>query len=129
VAEIIANAAEPDGLGAWEGYADTAREIIAALSPTEAPAPATGGMVRVKALEWDRESPTEWTPETWKAQSLVGEYDIQREKDGRFSGFAPNAGTDLFGTLNEARAAAQADYEARISASLATDASPSGESA
>lgn len=72
----------------------------------------------MKALEWDREAPTEWKPETWKAQSLVGECDIQREKDGRFSGFAPNAGTDLFGTLDEAKAAAQAGYSARILSAL-----------
>lgn len=77
-----------------------------------------GPAVKVKPLEWDRESPTEWKPETWKAQSLVDEYDIQREKDGTFSGFAPNAGTNIFSSLEAAKAAAQADYEARIMSSL-----------
>jgi hypothetical protein len=74
--------------------------------------------VRIKPLEWARETPTQWKPETWKAESLFGEYDIQREKDGTFSGFAPNAGTGLFNSLDEAKAAAQADYESRIRSTL-----------
>lgn len=86
--------------------------IFAALQ-----APQEAG-VAVKALEWNREAPTQWQSETWKAESLVGEYDIQREKDGTFSGFAPNAGTDLFGTLEAAKAAAQADFDKRIRSAL-----------
>lgn len=108
------------------GHIDELEMDLAALRTAVAlastPAPQPGGAV--KALEWLRETPTEWKPETWKAESLVGEYDIQREKDGTFSGFAPNAGTDLFASLVEAKAAAQADYEHRILSALSP--SPSG---
>jgi len=90
------------------------RVAITAYLQAVGPEPA----VAVRPLEWDRETPTEWQPETWKAGSLVGEYDIQREKDGTFSGFAPNAGTDLFHTLEAAKAAAEADYASRIRSAL-----------
>lgn len=43
VATIIASAAEPDGLGDWCGYADAAREIIAALRALPGANPAAQG--------------------------------------------------------------------------------------
>ena len=98
-------------------YASMSEEAAAAIATLLARAE-KAEKPRVKALEWDRESPTEWKPETWKAESIFGEYDIQREKDGTFSGFAPNVGTNIFGTLAEAKAGAKADYDARILSAL-----------
>lgn len=96
--------------------------VRAALSPTEAPAPATGGEVRVKPLDWQPTS----SGFCWHAASAVGRYFIEeRHNDFRWN-VEGWPGAWAVNTLDTAKAAAQADYEARIRASLASDASPSG---
>ncbi|WP_199091584.1 TFIIB-type zinc ribbon-containing protein [Bosea sp. ASV33] len=90
----------------------------------DAPAPAPSGSGgRVKPLEWQPTS----SGFCWHAASAVGRYFIEE----RHSDFRWNVegwpGEWAVNTLDEAKAAAQADYEARIRSALANDASPRGE--
>lgn len=109
------------------------------MTPTnDAPARAPSGSgVRVKQLEWaeieyDRGDGQTDTCGEWEAPSIVGVYAINISTCGDmhapwevFGGDAGKIGN--FPTFDEAKAAAQADYEARILSVLASDASPRGE--
>lgn len=105
---------------------------------TNAPAPAPSGSgVRETPLEWaeieyDRGDGQTDTCGEWEAPSIVGVYAVNISTCGDmhapwevFGGDAGKIGN--FPTLDEAKAAAQADYEARILSALASDASPRGE--
>lgn len=97
-------------------YADEARDAIAALPAVSAPG------VKVRALEW-----TDFEGRGAKAQAWnEANYMIQKCSDGRWeiSASYPGYSTFIEGadrfypTLDAAKAAAQADYEARILAAL-----------
>jgi hypothetical protein len=68
--------------------------------------------VRVKPLEWH---------DNRHAQSILGVYSINSWSSGAFSILRPNKGypdNNSFPTVDEAKAAAQADYESRIFSAL-----------
>jgi hypothetical protein len=72
--------------------------------------------VRVKPLEW-REEAKHWL----RASSVLGAYSITEYSGMRSEGFKLEYGgglTSYFNNLDEAKAAAQADYSARILAAL-----------
>lgn len=94
----------------------------------DAPAPApSGNGVRVKPLEWRSHA--------WGCEADGGRYRIEDNgtnwTDDRYWLFVDvgllSNHRSKHATLDEAKAAAQAGYEARIRASLASDASPRGE--
>jgi dihydrofolate reductase (trimethoprim resistance protein) len=82
---------------------------------------------RIRPLEWKR------TPEAWlAAETFFGTYCVERNpRDGWCwgLGFKGESAIGLARSLSEdeAKAAAQADYESRILSALASDASPRGE--
>ncbi len=84
-------------------------EREAALSAAE-PQPAPS--VAVKALEWSDEDNGDFI-----AQSIVGWYHIGLPHL-TWNLMTPNGDVPSFNTLKEAKAAAQADYEARVSSAL-----------
>lgn len=105
----------------------------------DAPAPAPSG-VRVKPLEWSLGRATADDDDGGHFGCWAGGwYQIRREGRGKWTAgthetWAPGKKASgqwrnlgVFSSKNEAKAAAQADYEARIRASLASDASPRGE--
>lgn len=85
-------------------YREKARKLQAAL-PRILP---TGEGVKVKALEWATNGNDEWI-----ARSILGRYLIFSEGDPTFV-----FNKREFATLGEAKAAAQADYDQRISSAL-----------
>lgn len=103
----------PGGIEAWNLIADFAVDnadaIEAALSATE-PQPAPS--VAVKALEWSDEDNGDFI-----AQSIVGWHHIGLPHL-TWNLMTPNGDVPSFNTLKEAKAAAQADYEARVSSAL-----------
>lgn len=103
----------PGGIEAWNLIADFAVDnadaIEAALSAAE-PQPAPS--VAVKALEWSDEDNGDFI-----AQSIVGWYHIGLPHL-TWNLMTPNGDVQSFNTLKEAKAAAQADYEARIRSAL-----------
>ena len=103
----------PGGIEAWNLIADFAVDnadaIEAALSAAE-PQPAPS--VAVKALEWSDEDNGDFI-----AQSIVGWYHIGLPHL-TWNLMTPNGDVPSFNTLKEAKAAAQADYEARVSSAL-----------
>jgi hypothetical protein len=109
-----------------------ASDVLAVLDDL-APAPATGG-VRVKELEWrdGRDAGTVFSvvqiATILGADELVGlEYTVLGpNRHGLYETVLGAKIIKTSGSEGEAKAAAQADYEARIRAALATDASPSG---
>lgn len=118
VAEIIANHAEPDGLGDWCGYADAAREIIAALAtspatPEPASSPATMEGVRVKPLEWQQV-----TPQVRRAKTILGTATIMEGADGYFVWRLGNEASGSEKTKDRAEKMLWATYESRILSAL-----------
>lgn len=91
---------------------DYIRNIKAVYAAPTAPS------VAVKALEWEDRGDT--IRDQYKASSVIGDYYVSREKSGLFS-YRTYAlsGTIIVGNAEEAKAAAQADYEARIRSALA----------
>lgn len=85
------------------------------------PAPAAVDGQRVKALVWN-EYETEGEVDRWDAETALGTfYEISTQFDGYHVARDCTHLAARFDTLDEAKAAAQADYEARIRACLATD--------
>ncbi|WP_089177179.1 hypothetical protein [Bosea sp. AS-1] len=86
------------------------------------PAPAAVESAQgVKALEWD-EYETEGEVDRWDAETALGTfYEISTQFDGYHVAHDCTHLAARFDTLDQAKAAAQADYEARIRACLATD--------
>jgi hypothetical protein len=135
----------PEGSSWRRRYQQAADEHRAWATPP-APAqvetaslPAPGGVVgvKIKPLEWEHSTGHLPHQEVWSSGD-PWIFWIVKNGDAPYVwcenlGFAdmvpasPVRGS--FDTLDEAKAAAQADYESRIRAALATDASPSGESA
>ncbi|NTE87258.1 hypothetical protein [Agrobacterium rubi] len=73
--------------------------------------------VAVRALEWDDRGET--IRDRFKAPSILGDYYVAREKSGLFSWRTYLLhGSIIVGNADEAKAAAQADYEARIRSAL-----------
>lgn len=107
----------------------------------DAPAPAPSGSgVRVKPLEWSLGRATADDDDGGHFGCWAGGwYQIRREGRGKWTAgthetWAPGKKASgqwrnlgVFSSKNEAKAAAQADYEARILSALASDASPRGE--
>jgi hypothetical protein len=94
---------------------------IAALSAAEPP-------VTVKALEWvemtsaREDGPAEPTGD-WEASCMLGEYSVCFDPDQNMSEapwgvWSPNKNIGHYPGIDEAKAAAQADYEARIRSAL-----------
>ena len=89
------------------------REVrnLYAESPQIAPA------ATVRTLEWDDRGET--IRDRFKAPSILGDYYVAREKSGLFSWRTYLLhGSIIVGNADEAKAAAQADYEARIRSAL-----------
>lgn len=85
------------------------------------PAPAAVDGQRVKALVWN-EYETEGEVDRWDAETALGTfYEISTQFDGYHVARDCTHLAARFDTLDEAKAAAQADYESRIRACLATD--------
>ncbi len=109
-----------------------AAELLPPLA-SDAPAPAPSGSgVRVKPLEWSEPNPAANYPE-WRARDSNNKFEavIDTSRAGCFGKFpltinGIDAG-EKFDTLPQAKARAQAVYEARILSALASDASPRGE--
>lgn len=109
----------------WERYAQAALNAVLALI---APAPVAAVPVGVKALEWASEPPysvarpfsgLHYATETvWPEHGKSFDYVM-------LSG--PTVGAKRFASLTDAKAAAQADYEARIRAALIAPAKPAVE--
>ena len=70
----------------------------------------------VRGLEWHLESSRRQRG-YWRAYSEVGTYDINEHPDGAY-GVSGRVVVWPLGTLDEAKAAAQADYERRIMSAL-----------
>lgn len=119
------NAMDRAFLGNSEELAALVVEYLAlTASPSPAASPASPSGVRVKPLEW--------LSHAWGAEADGGRYRIEDNganwTDDRYWLFV-NVGLlsnhrSKFATLDEAKAAAQADYEARILSALASDATP-----
>jgi hypothetical protein len=85
------------------------------------PAPAAVDGQRVKALVWN-EYETEGEVDRWDAETALGTfYEISTQFDGYHVAHDCTHLAARFDTLDDAKAAAQADYEARIRACLASD--------
>lgn len=67
---------------------------------------------RVKPLEW-----VDVRGGDWHAQSILGLYQIWRSAAGRYKVASATSGQS-WGTLDEAKAAAQSDYAARINSAI-----------
>ncbi len=114
----------PSGTRRWQvvEHENHARKLAAKLEADVrplyvAPAPLP---VAVKALEWVQNA---YDYEIYSAKSVVGFYTVQ--KVGKWE-FLPTFGPGKSGFDNDdqAKAAAQADYEARIRSALSSPASP-----
>ncbi len=68
--------------------------------------------VQVKPLVWSDEGNDQFI-----AQTVIGWYHVGLS-NGRWAMMGPNIGDTRLSSLNDAKAAAQADYEARIRAAL-----------
>ncbi|QRG06148.1 hypothetical protein EZH22_24695 [Xanthobacter dioxanivorans] len=93
-----------------------------ALASTQAPQP--GGAVKVKALEWVK------CHAGYSAEVPFGEYgcDLDQDEEVALYPWICSSPEDILGhceTLDEAKAAAQADYERRILAALEPTPAPS----
>lgn len=77
------------------------------------------GEVKVKPLIWEQNFSG-----TWYAESVIGNYAVW---DGYFRPPTQNAGIPAGAKLDETKAAAQADFEARIRSALLPDVSGMGE--
>lgn len=85
--------------------------------------PPSGGEVRVKALVWEGIG-YGWAKTAWGGYTITDRYDLHRndeafgwEHSSRVDG---DRSEEAFESIGAAKAAAQADYEARILAALAT---------
>lgn len=104
---------------AFEPLQKQLRELFTA-SPSPAASPASPSGVRVKPLLWVDDGENSRADAGFEIR-----YSAFRRSDGRFDTVL--LGTligDTRATLDEAKAAAQADYEARIMSALASDATP-----
>lgn len=97
----------------------------------DAPAPAPSGSgVRVKPLEWRPAAGDQADRRDIEAPSIVGFYDVLMIHSAYRAVVTLANKVVVIATglgFEEAKAAAQADYEARILSALASDASPRGE--
>lgn len=101
-----------DAKTAW-AECEALREKVAALEAVlSAAEPQPAPSVAVKALEWSDEDNGDFI-----AQSIVGWYHIGLPHL-TWNLMTPNGDVPSFNTLKEAKAAAQADYEARVSSAL-----------
>lgn len=110
-------------LAGKRGQASTERiikEAIVALSASPASAPGSG--VRVKPLEWEQPEPDWW--DVYDRALQIG-YAVNQRRDGSVRLRVPGETSFAIfaGSVEEAKAAAQADFEQRIRSAL--DASPS----
>ena len=92
------------------------------LSASPAPASAPGSGVRVRPLEWKQPEPDWW--EVYDRTLQLG-YEVNQRRDGSVRLRVPGETSFAIfaGSVEEAKAAAQADFEQRIRSAL--DASPS----
>lgn len=94
------------------------RKLISDLaSPSPAASPASPSGVRVKPLEW-----REVNPDCHLAATPFGSIRVYR--DGTWYGQWSTEGDEQSADFGAAKAAAQADYEARILSALASEATP-----
>jgi len=108
----------PDENGGWVHWTDHEAEIARLTAERDA---ALVGAVKVKPLVWEQY--TTW-PDAYDADSTVGRYSIGRYDKGVFSCHVEPQMRDIglrFLTVQDAMAAAQADYEARILAAIQPD--------
>lgn len=75
--------------------------------------------IKIRALEWNQHRTS-----TWYAESIIGAYGVW---EGHYQPPGGYGGITAGSTVEEAKAAAQADYERRIVSAFATRPSPSGE--
>lgn len=100
----------------------TAFRNISSFSPD--PAPATDvarGSVAIRSLEWaaSKRTPRSRSEADWIVASPVGEYWVSKTpKRFKLLRDGEATGRELYATLAEAQAAAQADYEQRIRSAL-----------
>lgn len=99
-----------------------ARAAEAALASSTSPASAPGSGVRVKPLEWEQPEPDWW--DVYDRALQIG-YAVNQRRDGSVRLRVPGETSFAIfaGSVEEAKAAAQADFEQRIRSAL--DASPS----
>ena len=75
--------------------------------------------VKVKALEWVKHKGDQHCKSAWTCGGIGGWYAIEHRHEGHFDMWAPNnPDGGRFSNLEAAKAAAQADYEARILSAL-----------
>jgi ribosomal protein L37AE/L43A len=119
---------ERGGVGSW--YCDDCHAQVQALASP--PAGIRKSVeVRVRELEWHEETsaredgPREPTGD-WSAATPIGEYSVVIDEgaiedagpDWTYCAWSPDENLGHFGTLAEAKAAAQQDYSARILSAL-----------
>lgn len=128
--EAVAWPKEDLGDGRW---ADVHPETLASAThpaPAQVEAaslPAPGGAVKVKPLVWNE---FQYTPLRFGFEALtgVGVWRVFQFDEGWAWWRDSGSRSPYQASADDAKTGAQADYESRIRAALATDASPSGES-
>ena len=97
---------------AIDGFAENAKIAERIFAPAES------AQVKVKPLEWN-EYETEGEIDRWDAQTMMGAYyEIGVDFNGYLVSHDYAHLNRAYETLDEAKAAAQADYESRIRATL-----------
>jgi hypothetical protein len=96
-------------------------DAAAAAWNTRAASVKAGEVVAVRPLEWEKQNVdgTLWCTEL----SVCGEYRVRHEDD-RWLATSPGRLIGIYKTCDDAKAAAQADYEARIRSALVVEPAP-----
>lgn len=95
-------------------------QVAALSSPSAGTGEAVAGGVRVKALEWAERAADQFCRMIWQAPGIGSHYVVEERHDGHFDMWRPDVAPfgERFESKDEAKAAAQADYETRIRAAL-----------